>query len=171
MPRLCAFLRAVNVGGRRVRMDRLRQVCEGFGLHDVLTLQAAGNVLFTTRRRNLETLRVELEAHLERELGFFADVFLRSDAELRAIAAHPGRECVAWNIALLHEPLDAAGLRALDGLRTRVDVFEAVGRDVHWYCAVKQSESELSNAAFEKALGLRATVRNVRTVRGLVGMI
>ena len=50
MPRYVALLRAVNVGGRVVKMERLRQVFEETGLTGVSTHIASGNVLFTAGR-------------------------------------------------------------------------------------------------------------------------
>ena len=51
MPRCIAFLRAVNVGGRLVKMDALRSAFEALDLADVSTFIASGNVLFETRAR------------------------------------------------------------------------------------------------------------------------
>ena len=45
-----AFLRAVNVGGRVVKMDRLRALFEGEGFTGVETFIASGNVIFDSRR-------------------------------------------------------------------------------------------------------------------------
>jgi uncharacterized protein (DUF1697 family) len=49
MPRLIAFLRAVNVGGRNVTMEQLRAHFSALGFTDVNTFIASGNVLFTSR--------------------------------------------------------------------------------------------------------------------------
>ena len=48
MPRYVAFLRAVNVGGRLVKMDELRGLFGEAGLRDVETFIASGNVIFST---------------------------------------------------------------------------------------------------------------------------
>ena len=46
--RRAAFLRAINVGGRTVTMDRLRAAFTGLPVDDVETFIASGNVLFTS---------------------------------------------------------------------------------------------------------------------------
>lgn len=46
MSRLFAFLRAINVGGRTVKMERLRREFEVFGFPGVETFIASGNVVF-----------------------------------------------------------------------------------------------------------------------------
>ena len=46
MARHVALLRAINVGGRIVKMDALRAACEQIGLTKVETFIASGNVIF-----------------------------------------------------------------------------------------------------------------------------
>lgn len=46
MPRFIAFLRAINVGGRNIKMDDLRALLEAMGLTNVETFIASGNVIF-----------------------------------------------------------------------------------------------------------------------------
>ena len=46
MPRRIAFLRAINVGGHVVKMDHLRKLLTSFGLENVETVIASGNVVF-----------------------------------------------------------------------------------------------------------------------------
>ncbi len=46
--RYIALLRAVNVGGRTVKMDRLRVLFEEMKLRNVETFIASGNVIFET---------------------------------------------------------------------------------------------------------------------------
>ena len=47
--RLFAFLRAINVGGRTVKMERLRREFEFLGFSGVDTFIASGNVIFEAR--------------------------------------------------------------------------------------------------------------------------
>lgn len=46
MPRLAAFFRGLNLGGRRVKMADLRAHLEDLGLEEVATLLASGNAVF-----------------------------------------------------------------------------------------------------------------------------
>ena len=48
MPRLIAFLRAINVGGHNVTMEKLRKQFEALGCEEVETFIASGNVIFTS---------------------------------------------------------------------------------------------------------------------------
>lgn len=70
MPKLIAFLRAINVGGRNVKMAALRGLFEEIGLTDVETLIASGNVIFSSRFRNTISLQQKIEDHLQKSLGW-----------------------------------------------------------------------------------------------------
>ncbi len=52
MPKYVAFLRAINVGGHVVKMDRLQRLFEDNGCVDVQTVIASGNVIFQSPSRS-----------------------------------------------------------------------------------------------------------------------
>jgi len=170
MPQLVAFLRAINVGGHNVTMDALRRLFTGLGLDDVETFIASGNVVFSTRARDISALERKIEVQLERSLGYEVKTFLRTVPELAAVAAYAPfaaakiRSSVAFNVAFLANPLDAAATKTVMALRTEIDDFHVHGREVYWLCAKGQSESGFSNAVFERALKTRATFRGMNTV-------
>ena len=64
--RYVAFLRAVNVGGRRVSMDRLRAAFQELGFEGVSTYIASGNVVFEAigRASDLERAIEERQPYL-----------------------------------------------------------------------------------------------------------
>ena len=51
MQRYFALLRGINVGGHRIKMDRLRKLVEALGFEQVETFIASGNVIFSSPRR------------------------------------------------------------------------------------------------------------------------
>ncbi|HKX43200.1 MAG TPA: DUF1697 domain-containing protein [Burkholderiaceae bacterium] len=176
MPRCIAFLRAVNVGGRLVKMDALRAAFESLGLANVSTFIASGNVLFETRARQLGALERKVETHLAQAFGFEIDTFIRTDAELAAAAAHApfdaavGAAAQTQVVGFLREPPGDAARATLAALNSDVDRFALHGRELYWWSRVKQSESTFSNAAFEKALRMRATFRGLNTLQRIVAL-
>jgi uncharacterized protein (DUF1697 family) len=173
MPRYIAFLRAINVGGHTVKMDRLRGLFEAISLSNVETFIASGNVIFESRA-SAAKLESRIATHLLGELGYEVATFLRTPAELAKVAerdAFSGKSSikkpVADMVAFLHQPPKAAAKSALMALRAAQDDFAVVGREVHWWCRTKISESRFSNAALEKALGAPATFRSITTIRKL----
>lgn len=173
MPRLVAFLRAINVGGHVVKMDALRTQFEALGLAEVETFIASGNVLFSSRAANLAALEKKIEQRLHGALGYEVRTFLRTEAEVCAIAGYkpfPPRAIAgagALCVGFLAEPLDGAAVRTLLTLKTDIDDFHVNGREVYWLCTKRQHESTFSNARFEKQLKASVTFRGVNTIARL----
>jgi len=173
MGRIFAFLRAVNVGGHTVTMERLRELFDELGLRNVETFIASGNVVFDGGSPDENALRKRIEKHLHQSLGYEVVTFLRTERELGALVKgcpFPEAEVAAaqaLNVALLQAPLTGEAETRLQALGTELDAFRASGREVWWLCQVKQSESTFSNAVFEKALGLKATFRGFNTLQRL----
>ncbi|MGA9121526.1 MAG: DUF1697 domain-containing protein [Bacteroidota bacterium] len=173
MKRYIAFLRAINVGGRTVKMDKLTQLFESLGFTDVDTFLASGNVIFRSGEEAESQLQKEIEASLGKTLGFTVATFLRSDEEVAEVARYkPFRGTVlqsaqALNIGFLAAPLGRKDGKTLMQFKTTIDDFHIHGREIYWLCQKKQSESTFSNVSFEKALGIRATFRGINTIQKL----
>ena len=173
-PRLIAFLRAINVGGHTVKMDRLRALFEALGLANVETFIASGNVIFDSPGERAQTLEQEIERHLRASLGYEVATFIRSAAELVDVAAYapfPAADLDAAGnslyISFLRALPDPVAQQKVIELRTEVDDFHIHGRELYWLCRKRMSESTLSGALLEKTLKMPATMRNVTTVRKL----
>jgi uncharacterized protein (DUF1697 family) len=173
MPRLVAFLRAINVGGHTVTMDALRRLFIGLRFADVETFIASGNVIFSTRAQATGALERRIEDHLGQSLGYEVKTFVRTVPEIAAVAAHapfpPSRvhAAGAFSVGFLAGPLDAGAAAQVMAMRTDIDDFHVHGREVYWLCAKGQGESKFSNAVFEKALKVRVTFRGMNTVTRL----
>ena len=171
MPRHIAFLRAINVGGHTVKMDRLRALFEALGHANVETFIASGNVIFESRARNALTLERQIEQHLRDALGYEVATFLRSPAELAAVAAYEpfpsaGPDTSLY-VAFLKTPPAAESSQKLAALRTETDEFYVHARELYWLRRGGLSESTISGALLERTLGGPMTMRNVTTVRKL----
>jgi uncharacterized protein (DUF1697 family) len=173
MPRLVAFLRAINVGGHNVTMAALRGHFEALGHRHVETFIASGNVIFSSRATNMSALQKAIEARLHASLGYEVKTLIRTDAEVVAVAGHKPftasqlASAATLNVAFLADPLDAGAVAAVRAFKTDIDEFHVHGREVYWLCKVRQSDSKFSNVVFERTLKDRATWRNITTVRKL----
>jgi uncharacterized protein (DUF1697 family) len=174
MPRHIAFLRAINVGGHTIKMSHLRALFEALGFRQVETFIASGNVLFDTAARDTAALESRIERHLKDALGYAVATFLRSPAEVAAIAAYrpfraadpvPAGEPLM--VGFLKAPPSAEVGRRVVALRTDTDDFHVHGRELYWWARVGVGKSSVGGALLEKTLGAPATFRNVTTVRRL----
>lgn len=169
MPRHIAFLRAINVGGHTVTMDRLRELFGELGLKDVETFIASGNVIFSSPAK-APGLEAKIERHLHQALGYEVHTFIRSEEEVAAIAGYkpfrtaPADFAGAMVVGFLRGPLDSPTTKAVLALKTAIDDLQVNGREIYWRTAGGQSDSKLTNALFERTLKGRATFRNINTV-------
>ncbi|HEX3324615.1 MAG TPA: DUF1697 domain-containing protein, partial [Solirubrobacterales bacterium] len=159
MKRYVAFLRGMNLGGRRIANEELRAHFEALGCEEVGTFRASGNVIFA-RDRSPAKLSADLEAGLAAALSYEVPVFLRSAKELRAIAAHepfsPSQVGVSkgkLQIALLERKPTAAAAKKALALSTEEDRLAIEGRELYWLPDGGLSESELDLKALAVILG------------------
>lgn len=173
MTRYIAFLRAINVGGHWVKMDQLRQLFEALGLSEVETFINSGNVVFVAKSAKAASLERKIEAQLGKALGYEVTTFVRSAAEVAAVATYeafsePVPDEGGLHIAFVQAPLGREVHQRLAAVQTEQDRFHVHEREVYWWRGGGFSDSPLSGSGkFEKLLGLPATVRNSTTVRKL----
>ena len=169
MPRYVAFLRGVNVGGRTIRMERLREVFTAAGSSAVETFIASGNVIFDSRATNLPALERKVEAALQSSLGYRVATFLRRVTDLEAIAQHQPFTADATgalgtiHVGFLRAAPGAAERRAILALRTEVDELDVKGSEVYWLVRGRLHDSKLSDAVMGRSLG-ETTMRNRNTI-------
>jgi uncharacterized protein (DUF1697 family) len=173
LPKYIAFLRAINVGGRQIKMADLAEHFKAIGYADVETVITTGNVIFDTESLSAEALALDIETKLEPLLGFKSEVFVRSASEITAILAMaatlspqvpPNGEL---NVAFLSRSLTEAQATTLTGLANKMDQFVVQDREVYWLCQVPQNASKFSNGVFEQKLKVRSTFRRVSTLTAL----
>jgi uncharacterized protein (DUF1697 family) len=174
MPRYVAFLRAINVGGRVVKMDRLRTLFGELGLSEVETFIASGNVLFSSPSRSAAALEKKIEKHLAAALGYEVATFVRTAAEVCQVAAHAPFPAALMKlpyhnlyVSFLRDAPAVAAKRAVEALRGPNDELHVHARELYWLSRAPFGESKIAGALLEKTLGGPATMRNVTTVRKL----
>jgi uncharacterized protein (DUF1697 family) len=176
MPRYLAFLRGINLGKRRVTMDHLRELFVELGCTEVETFIASGNVIFADRARDPHKIAARIAAHLEARLGYDVDTFVRTPAEIAALAAlrpFPDADMDApentVHVGFFAAPLPAAQARAFAAIRTANDELHLAGRDFFWLCRrIKSHESEIWATPAMRTLKLpSSSMRNVKTIRKL----
>lgn len=177
MPQYVAFLRAINVAGRFIKMADLAAHVRALGHAHVTTYINSGNVLFQSRQVSTARLAAAMEEGLEPLLGFRAEVFVRTVAQLQAIAAqaHALRSRIGphgdINVAFLQRALTAEDEAAIAPLRNAQDDFVLNGHELYWVCQSLQSQSRFSNAVLERKLRTRTTFRRGSMLQGLLASL
>ncbi len=171
MPGYVVLLRAVNVGGRFVKMAELRAALTAAGFTDVETHIQSGNVAVSSRRRSPAAVATEMRGVLSAWAGFDIPCIARTPAALGALvdevdalpAMLPGSPKRYLAVADGPVPADAAAVLDAwdrDGERARAvtgGVLAELGNGFH--------RSSLTNARIERLTGLTTTWRDLEVVR------
>jgi uncharacterized protein (DUF1697 family) len=159
----------MNLGGRRITNEGLRSHFEALGCEDVATFRASGNVVFGKAGR-AAALTAELEQGLAEALGYEVPVFLRSDKQLKAIAAKQpfdakqlGASKGKLQVAFLAKKPSATAAKEALALSSDADLLALDGSELFWLPEGGLSESDLDHKALADALG-PMTIRTKGTV-------
>jgi uncharacterized protein (DUF1697 family) len=161
MPRFAAFLRGINLGGRRLKNEELRAAVETIGFENVAIFRASGNVVLDSPgSEDAEEISVRLEAGLAEALGYDVPVFVRSAAQLRAIDRHEpfDRALVEASagklqVALLPGPPTAGVRKEALALATPEDRLAIRGRELYWLPSGRMADATVDFRALESLLG------------------
>nr|WP_221246963.1 DUF1697 domain-containing protein [Gordonia humi] len=163
------MIRAVNVGGAKLPMARLREIAADLGASDVSTYIASGNLLCTPPG-DADRFDRSLEQAIADEFGYIREVISRTPDEVEtAVAAFPFGESRHGHVYFLTGTPDAdaaAAFCATDfGNGERLAV---IGDDLHIDYPEGAGASKLTPAKIARGLGVTGTGRNLRTCRTLV---
>jgi uncharacterized protein (DUF1697 family) len=178
MPRYAALLRAINVGGRTVRMTELCALFEQARLTDVHSVIASGNLLFSSRAGDTAALERRIESALRKGLGYEVETFVRDADELDAVVAHdpfaakdPVLDSHTVHVIFTRSIIDREHTERIIALGTDFDEFHVFGREVFWRTRGRSSDSKIKPSAFGRAFAEPGTARNIRTVRKLAAKL
>jgi uncharacterized protein (DUF1697 family) len=164
-----AFLRGMNVPGRSVKMEYLRELFADMGFANVRSYIQSGNVFFESQTDDHDALTRKIETHLRKSLGYEVAVCLRTIPELeQIIALDPFRSihvkpdmrlCVVFTEQLIPDTL-ALPLRSPKG---DMEVIKTTKHEafVIWYLINGHAPS--AKGFQEKLLGPSATTRYYHT--------
>jgi uncharacterized protein (DUF1697 family) len=157
-----ALLRAVNVGGRQLKMADLKAAAEKLGLEETRTFIASGNLLFKSGRSEAAVKRA-LEDALTKHMGKRVEVMVRTAKEMEdAVAANPfSKEPGNRVVAIFFDEPQAE--QAIRSAKNVADERLALGsREIYVHYPSGQGRSKLR-------LGTKArgTARNMNTVAKL----
>jgi uncharacterized protein (DUF1697 family) len=169
-----AFLRAVNLGKRRVQNARLVEVFDQLGHRDAWTYINSGNVVFSATGSRA-TLEEAIGAAIERDVGFEVTTFVRSARELRAVVDRqpfqPGSGDTYFVTFLADRPTSSQQ-NDLEALSNDFDTLLVDGREVHWLMHGKSTDSQLVKRQWEQILGKNSsTSRNMTMLAKLIDKV
>jgi len=171
-----SLIRAVNVGGKTVRMADLKAAYEEMGFTNVRTYLQSGNILFDSPQPDPGSLAGAIEGQMVHKINVSASVLLRTAPDLkRTIDANPFLHGRLEDISRLHVTFlktapTQARLSALKKPEGEADEFMVSGQEIFLFCPNGYGRTKLNNTFFERKLDVIATTRNWNTVTALYAM-
>jgi uncharacterized protein (DUF1697 family) len=170
--RYAAFMRGLNLGKRTVKMEELKKLFVKIGFAEVESFIASGNIVFETASKDRTAMERKIEAAIEKKYGWVSETFVRDFGELARVGkAMPFQGVVdapTYLVGFLKGPIDADAKKKFLTLASPQDKFAVTGAEIWWYSDISQAESKFNANMFDKALGVRSTWRNLRTIRRMV---
>lgn len=170
-----AFLRGINVAGRTVTNDRLRELFGDLGFDEVRTFLSSGNVIFRTDEVAIPALEEHIESRLGDGLGDEVPTFVRTAEQVTAVGAHAPfadpPEGGTLHIGFLREDVDEPTKDKILGLAKGTDRVAFHGCELYWHVASRFMDSALSDPAVGRMLGNAWTVRTATTVRRIAASL
>lgn len=170
-----AFLRGINVGGRKIiKMEDLSRMFVSMGFRNVKTYIQSGNVIFETAEINSNVLTKKIEKELHKSLGYEVRVFLRTILEVEDIVQHNPFKGMAANanvgmyVTFLSEEPKSKPELPLVSPQKDVEVFRIRKREAFILCRKIKGRSGFPNNFIEKELGMPATTRNWTTISKII---
>ena len=152
----------MNVGGHRITNDDLRAAFARIGFEDVGVFRASGNVAFD----GSDDAADRIEAGLEAELGYAVPTFVRTAAEMHALAAadpFDGAEGKVQVVLLAKRPAKKGREQALARATETDRLAWGPGAELFWLPAGGLMESDLGMDGLADLVGT-CTTRTKGTV-------
>lgn len=173
MPRHVVFLRAVNVGGRKLAMAEARKVLEDSGFADVESHIQTGNFLVSSSLRSLAAVEQAVGEVLGAHAGYDIVAVARRPADLTALVEVVDAIPVSLQgeqsryVSFCAAAPTAKRAADLEGWDTPGERAHVIGKDVVLEFALPFHTAKLTGPRIEKVLGVAGTARNMTVVRAL----
>jgi uncharacterized protein (DUF1697 family) len=177
MPKYISLLRGINVGGnRKILMADLKILYSRLGFQNIATYIQSGNVVFETTAADTEQIAQSIAQAIQTQYGFDVPTMVIAAADMHKIAAEnpflaadSDTPIERLHVTFLAKAPAEAALQKIATYHYAPDIFSIKNQAAYIACE-KYNETKLSNAFFEKQLGVNATTRNWKTVLQLVAL-
>ncbi|HEV2290190.1 MAG TPA: DUF1697 domain-containing protein [Candidatus Acidoferrales bacterium] len=177
MPVIISLLRGVNVVGRnQIKMDQLRALYESLKFTGCQTYINSGNVVFSTRERDVTALPARIEKAIERKFGFRPSIVHRTADELRSvIARNPFAKRLEINpskflVGFMAGEASTEACAKLRAINVGPEEIHFSSRELYIYFPNGVGQAELSWSSIDRAMKIPITGRNWNTVTKLLAM-
>ncbi len=171
-----SMIRGINVGEKKVKMDRLKEVYASLDFKNVKTYIQSGNVIFESKESDPTKLIRIIEKRIAEVLNFDVKVVIRTKNEMKNIInRNPFKKEDLKHIyvTFLSDIPSEKLIKDLDHIVTEdmknvSDKYNVSKREIYLFLPNGYGRTKLNNNFFEKKLDTSATTRNWRSINKIV---
>jgi uncharacterized protein (DUF1697 family) len=171
-----SMIRGINVGGKKVKMDRLKELYKSLEFKDIKTYIQSGNVIFKSPESDPLKLSSIIEKKISEVFNFDVKVLIRTKDEMKnVIKGNPFEQedvnhiYVTFLSDMLSEKLiDDLNLVIARSIINISDKYYISKKEIYLLLPNGYGRTKLNNNFFEKKLDKSATTRNWRSVNKIV---
>jgi uncharacterized protein (DUF1697 family) len=173
MHRFIVFLRGINVGGHVVVKEKLKETFISLGFQNVSTYKQSGNIVFEGDSSDPKEVADKIENKLHTILGYEVVVFVRTFPQLKnIIELDPFKGQISGGSSFLVTLLPTALHQFPLQLPLTIPKSTAqiiLSKDTEVFSVTHGGgEGALPNLFLESKLKMKATTRNLNTIRKIV---
>ena len=169
------MIRGINIGAKKVKMKKLKELYVSLDFKDVKTYIQSGNVVFKSQYLDLSYLRELIENKIGKVFGFDVKVLIRTNNDLKkVIEENPFKkeDFKHLYITFLSDVPSKNLIKNLNlnlevNMKNKSDKFYISKKKIYLFLPEGYGRTKLNNNFFEKKLGIFATTRNLRSVNKL----
>ncbi len=176
MPQYVAFLRGINVGGRKpLKMDELKSGLAAMNFQNIKTVLASGNVLFDAPKYTVVALGRAIESKVSELLDHDVSVIVRTVAEIKALAdLEPFRwvkmtPSTRLYVTFLAEKSETPAVIPADLVSKNLKILNVTPSEVCSVVTITSTQKSLNAmTVIEKQFGEKVTTRSWSTIEKIL---
>ncbi len=174
MPKYFAFLRAVNVGHRKVIMSELRIQLGGLGFTEVETFIASGNIIFACDDKHVFELEIMIMEMMRQNYGFEVETYIRTPQEISELlkltpfSANKVQTAHSLHVAFFPSPLTPEVHEKTLDLQNSENDFHFAGNNLLWLNQKSIHDTSLAYAKVESIMSTKMTMRGIKTLERMI---
>jgi uncharacterized protein (DUF1697 family) len=167
-----SMIRGINVGGKKIKMDKLKELYRSLDFKDIKTYIQSGNVIFKSTESDPVKLSHKIEKKISEIFDFDVKVLIRTKNEMmNVINGNPFKKEDLNHIyvTFLSDIPSEKLINDLDDIidkdvANKFDKYNIIEKEIYLFLPNGYGKTRLNNNFFERKLEISATTRNWRTV-------
>lgn len=169
------LLRGINVGGhKKIRMKDLAVQLKNMGLTNVQTYIQSGNLVVHTQESRPTTLSEQISTCIRQRFSMEVEAITRTLPEFRRVIEHnpflsnPDIDPTKIHVTFLQHIPTPEVAQSFTNIHFPPDEFVWREGEIFVFCPNGYGRTKLENGLFERHLRIKATTRNLNTIRKLI---